>query len=184
MRFVTLQGYNLRTFNGPIELDLGTYRNHDFISRCQRRLYDQIGSDQVVWCGQTDPCLHNQSGKYIHDIEVDERDIIKVVDGLVWCHILNYGERYIPDEEHTALRSHAAVSDGDYETTLRQAEDEYLSKHLPEDLWANVTRDSLQKDSDQLLLAFPILYSAIQCVTMITDQMAEEGRRQSHRTGS
>jgi hypothetical protein len=177
VRFVTLQGYDLRIFKGPIELRLGAYRDDDLISHAQRQLYDKIGTDQVIWCGRSDPCLLAQSGKYLHYIDVDQRDIVRVIDSLMWCHILNYGSRYIPDEERTQLRNHARISDGDFETSLRQAEDEYLAKHRPADLWSHVARESLQKESDQLLLAFPFSHSTVASVKEITDLMAKHDRR-------
>lgn len=180
MRVFTLQSYDLRTFAGPIDLDHGSYKDDANVSAAQRQLYDLIKEDQVVWCGQDEPILHAALGHYLHDIDVDHRDIVAVIDSLVWCHIIKYDSRYIPPEEHADLRHQAAISD-DYDDALRKAEDAYLAENLPEDLWAGVTKLAVSKKSDQLLLKFPFVFSTIANVDIVTEQMAHSGHRRKTR---
>lgn len=177
MRVLTLQGYDLRTFCGPIELSHGTYTDDPKISLKQQQLYDIIGEDQVIWCSQDEPVLHAKTGKFIHDIDTDPRDIIAVIDSLIWCHILEYDPRYIPPEEHIDLRYQAGNSEGNYDEELRKAEDAYLADNLPKDLWTGVIKDDITKKSDQLLLKFPLVFSAIANVDIVTEEMASRGRR-------
>jgi len=177
MRVLTLQGYDLRTFSGPIELNRGTYNDDENIVAAQRRLYDLTNQDQVVWCGQGEPCLHGQTGSYVHDIDADPRDIVTVIDSLVWCHIIKYDSRYIPPEEHSDLRFRSATSGGDYDAALRQAEDDYLAANLPNDLWSGVTKPEVSKKSDQLLLKFPFTFSTIANVDLVSEDMANRGGR-------
>lgn len=177
MRLLTLQGYDLRTFCGPIELSQGTYRGDPQISFKQQKLYDIIGEDQVIWCGQDEPVLHAKTGKFIHEIDTDPRDIVAVIDSLIWCHILEYDPRYIPPEEHSDLRDQAGNSEGKYDEELRKAVDAYLADNLPNDLWTGVIKDAITKKSDQLLLKFPLVFSTIANVDIVTEEMASHGRR-------
>ncbi|WP_145179752.1 hypothetical protein [Gimesia chilikensis] len=173
----TLQGYDLRTFCGPIELSHGTYTDDPKTSLKQQRLYDLVSEDQVIWCGQDEPAVHNETGKYIHDIDADPRDIVAVIDSLVWSHILEYPPRYIPPEEHSDLRYQAGISEGNCDEALHKAEDAYLADNLPNDLWTGVIKDAITKKSDQLLLKFPLVFSTIANVDIVTEEMASRGRR-------
>lgn len=179
MRYVTLQGYNLITFTGPIKLGLGTYKDYPEIIQKQQNLYEIIQEDQVIWCTQSEPVLVGCIGHFIHDIDVDSRDIVAVVDGLIWCHIIKiYGPRFIPREEHMELRFQVSTSEAnDYDVALRRAEDEYLAANLPTDLWSGVIKPEVTKKSDQLLLKFPFTYSIIANVDEVTEVMAERGHR-------
>ncbi|HCO23317.1 MAG: hypothetical protein CME31_27215 [Gimesia sp.] len=170
----------MRTFCGPIELSCGTYRDDLNISFKQQQLYGLVNEDQVIWCGQDEPALHTETGKYIHDIDADPRDIVAVIDSLVWCHILDYDSRYIPPEEHSDLRYQAGNSEGNYDEALRKAEDAYLADNLPKDLWTGVIKDDITKKSDQLLLKFPLVFSTIVNVDIVTSEMASLGRRKNH----
>ena len=180
MRVFTLQTYDLRIFSGPIDLARGSYSDDANVSPAQRRLYDIIKEDQVVWCGQDEPTLRAANGHFLHDIEVDSRDIVAVIDSLVWCHLIKYHSRYIPPEEHADLRHRAAMSD-DYDKVLRKAEDEYLAENLPEDLWGGVLKVAITKKSDQLLLKFPLVFSTITNVDVVTEEMASNGTRRKTR---
>jgi hypothetical protein len=132
---------------------------------------------KVVWCGQDEPCFHGQTGRYVHDIDADPRDIVAVIDSFVWCHIIKCDSRYIPPEEHNDLRFQAATSGRDYDATLRQAEDDYLAANLPDDLWSAMTKPEVSKKSDQLLLKFPFTFSAIQNVDVVTVEIANSVHR-------
>lgn len=177
MRVLTLQGYDLREFRGPIELNRSTYNDCKNIIAAKKRLYDLIDEDQVVWCGQDEPCLHGETGRYIHDIDADRRDIAAIVDALVWCHIIGYNRCYIPPEEHGDLRFRAATSACNYDAELRQAEDDYLAANLPDDLWPSVIKLEVSKKSDQVLLKFPFAYSVITNVEVVSTDMANKGHR-------
>jgi hypothetical protein len=96
MRVFTLHSYDLRTIAGPNNADRGSYRDDLVVSSAQRQLYELINEDQVVWCGQDEPILQVARGHLLHDIDVDERDIVAVIDSLVWCHIIGKDSRYIP----------------------------------------------------------------------------------------
>ncbi len=176
----TLQTYNLRHFSGPINLAVGSYRNDPNVSAAQRRLYDFIKEDQVVWCGQDEPILHSAKGHFLHDIEVDSRDIVAVIDSFVWCHLIDSTSRYIPADVHADLHRQAAKCD-DYDkaNVLRKFEDSYLAKNLPEDLWASVLKEEVTEKSDQLLLKFPFVFSAIGNVDIVTEEMESKGSRRT-----
>lgn len=181
MQYVTLQGYNLITFTGPIKLGLGTYKDYPEIIQKQQKLYEIIQEDQVIWCTKSEPLLGDCSGKFIHDIDIDFRDKKWVVDSLIWCHIINnkwYGPRFIPREEHMELRFQVSTSGAnDYDVALQRAEDEYLAANLPTDLWSGVIKSEVSKKSDQLLLKFPFTYSIIANVDEVTEVMADRGHR-------
>ena len=177
MRVRTFRGYDLRTFNGRIELARGTYKDDSKVSSAQRRLYDLIGEDQVVWCVQGQ-LLGEEIGRYHHEIDSDSRDIVAVVDALVWCHIAQYGPRYIPPEDRRDLRFQAATSGvDDRDAALRKAEDDYLAANLPADLWAAVTKQGITKKSDQLLVKFPFEFSTILNVEVVSEETAKGERR-------
>lgn len=176
----TLQTYDLRNFSGPIDLARGSYRNDANVSAAQRRLYDLITEDQVVWCGQDEPTLYGAKGHFLHEIKVDSRDIVVVIDSFVWCHLINSDSRYIPPEEHADLRHEAAMSH-DYDKALRKLEDSYLAKNLPEDPWASVSKVAVTEKSDQLLLRFPFVFSTIGNVDIVTEEMQSTGSRRTTR---
>lgn len=167
----------MREFEGPIRLRRGPYGDHPEIFRAICKLHKHINEDQVVWCSQdSDFCLHNEVGRYLHEIDAVEQDVVAIVDALVWCHVAGYGERYIPPSEHDELRNKAALQDGDYEEAIRIEEDRYLAEILPKDLWTGVTRDGIIRPSDQVLLRFPFECSSIISVQLITDEMARRWR--------
>jgi len=181
MRYVTLQGYNLKTFAGPIKLGLGTYKDYPDVLQAQRRLYEIIHEDQVIWCSQSEPPLVGCTGHFVHDIDVDSKDIVAIVDSLIWSHIINstfYDLRYIPREEHIKIQIQVTINGAnDYDAALQRAEDEYLAANLPTDLWSGVIKSEVSKKSDQLLLKFPFKYSSIVNVDEVTEDMAERGHR-------
>jgi hypothetical protein len=170
----TLQGYDLRAFGGPIDLDHGSYRDDDRVTTAQRRLYTRLSDDQIVWMSQTPPTLLSSNiGHFVHEVDLDWRDVIAVVDGLVWNHIIGVDQRYIPPEEHSQLRTAAGQRDlENYEGALRETEDEYLSRRLPRDLWEGLCRQSIEYPSDQLLVKFPLDHSAVTAVHEVTREMA------------
>jgi len=177
VRVRTFQGYDLRTFNGRIELARGTYKDDSKVSSAQRRLYDLIGEDQVVWCVQGQ-LLGEEIGRYHHEIDADSRDMVAVVDALVWCHIAQYRPRYIPPEDRCVLNIQAATSGvDDRDAALRKAEDDYLAANLPADLWAAVTKKGITKKSDQLLVKFPFEFSTILNVEVVSEETAKGERR-------
>ena len=69
MIVITEQGYDLRTFDGPIERDESPYREKNNIYVAQIELYKFLGTDQIIHCSQ-DWCwlspLVEGKKKYIH----------------------------------------------------------------------------------------------------------------------
>lgn len=182
VRVFTLQGYDLCTFAGPIKLECGTYRSSAKVTEAQRTLYGLINEDQVVWCGQEEPTLVGASGRYLHEIVVDDGDIVAVIDTLAWYRIIGYEPRYIFPEVHQDLRQRAVASGGDYEEELRRLEDKWLEKYSPqelseEELWKRVRRRTIENWWDELLLKFPFQFSTIAKVDVVTKEMARSGRR-------
>ena len=177
MRAWTIQCYDLRTFKGPIQLDCGTYNDDSTVLDAQRQLYDLVKKDgQVVWCNQVESIVPDDVGRYLHEIDVDVRDVVAVVDSLVWCHLLNYGPRYIPPQEYVQLRRLAATNGhNDDDSALRMAEDEYLRDNLPTDLWSSVTKPEITKRSDQLLIKFPLDFSKAVSVQIVSEHVAKRG---------
>ncbi len=170
MRLSTIQDYDLRTVECPIDLICGTYNTNDSISHAQQTLYELVGKDQLVWCAQSTPFLAGKVGRYLHEIDVDSRDIVAFVDSLVWGHIIGYGARYIPPEDHSELRSKVPAN-GDYESAVQKVEDEYLKANLPADLWAAVRKQEITKESDQVLVKFPFTFSTIVDVKRVSEDM-------------
>jgi hypothetical protein len=169
---LTEQGYDLRCFSGPIDPAKGTYHDQPRIARALRRLYEMLGQDegQIVWFFQEGPRFACKPGCYLHKVDVDERDIVCVVNGFVWHHIIR-DERYIP-ERHQRELHHAAANAAE----LREKEDAYLRGNLPGDLWASVRRQGVQSPEDpedQVLVRFPFTFSRVIDVQQVTEAMAK-----------
>jgi hypothetical protein len=173
MQVLTIQDYDLRTFTGPIDLNCGSYSHNQVIKDAQRKLYDllkavgRLTDDNVVWCDQDQPIMRDKGGRYLHEINADSRDVIAVIDSLAWCHIINYGPRFILPEDHCALRRQATTSGEEYGPALRRLEDMYLADNIPADLWSTVAKSTVAKKSDQVLLKFPFEFSTIVKVRLI-----------------
>jgi hypothetical protein len=173
MRVKTVQGYNLKEFRGRIELNRGTYKDDRFVSDAQRKLYERLQDDQLVWCVQDSPILIGEVGRYLHEIEVDHRDIVAIIDTLVWCHIIGYGSRYIPHVDWAEVELQAMTRGEVWDEAGRQrAENDYLAKNLPAHLWSGVTKSEITKTSDKVLLRFPFAFSTIVDVRVVAEEMA------------
>ncbi|MDA1142577.1 MAG: hypothetical protein O3B01_28775 [Planctomycetota bacterium] len=137
MLFYTLQGYDLTSFSGPICLDKGTYRDQPVIKESQKKLYEIVGTNQVIWLSQDRPYLGASAVCFLHRIEARKEDIVAFIDGFVWNHIIG-NSQYIPEDEHRKLR-HALVhkSGTEYDMALRESEDNYLRLNIPTDLWGS-----------------------------------------------
>src|SRR5262245_35089772 len=110
LQLFTLQTYDLTKFGGPINPELGTYRDDPRIIAAQRELYRRLGTDQVIWLSQTPPHISSKHiGHFVHKLDVDSREIKTIIDGLVWNHIIRDDPRYIPPEEHLSLREKARL---------------------------------------------------------------------------
>lgn len=171
----TIQGHDLSTFGDRIELDQGTYRDYPKYLQAQRKLYDLIDEDQVIWCEYVDSPLElaGPPDRYLHVIELDARDIVAVVVTLVWCHILGYGSRFIPHEDLRLLRREADnCGEANREEALNRLIDKFLKANLPPDLWSGVTREEkkTKKTNDELLVKFPLEFSQIIRVTPIPSE--------------
>ena len=168
----TLQGYNLREFQGNSDLARGTYHALPAVRAAQQQLYEMIGENQVVWCSQYQPMLNCEVGGFLHRIRVDDRDVVAIVDTFVWNHIIKH-ERYIPLRDHDTLRDNLEIgTNGDYEEALKAAEDEYLRQHLPADLWGAVVRTKVENEDHQVLVRFPFAFSKMVDVQQVTAYIA------------
>ena len=148
----TLQNYDLRSFSGRIELDRGTYRDRPEIVESQSRLYKLIEYEQVIWCSQMEPSFEGEEGKFIHTIAVDSRDIVAVIDTIVWSHILGYKlDDCIPPEEYAELRRRTASSGEDRGVKLQEFVQAYVSAHLTNDPWSAEKKEQTDNRSDQLV---------------------------------
>jgi len=156
----TLQGYNLLEFQGNIDLGRGRYHDLPAVRAAQQQLYEMIGDNQVVWLSQVQPMLNHEAGRFLHRIQVDDRDVVAVVDTFAWNHILK-NERYIPLNDHKRLRYEVRIGNaGDYPEAVRVAEDEYLRQHISADLWSAVVRTKVENEDDQVLVRFPFAFSS------------------------
>ena len=174
IKLFTLQGYDLNSLTEPIDPSQGTYRDKPQIAAAQRKLNERLANRQVIWMSQESPdLLTSEIGRFIHEIDTDWRDVVTVVDGLIWNHIIGNDPRYIPTPEYCELRVKAAQSfHGDYESCLRAIEDEYLKMRLPCDLWEGLCRGELLYPSDQVLVEFPFQHSQIVTVQEVTSESA------------
>ena len=173
----TVQGYSLLEFRGGIDLAQGTYREMPHIKAAQQRLYQMIGENQVIWFSQDCPVLVGETGRFLHRVQVDERDVVAIVDTFVWNHIIK-NVHYIPGNDHSTLRYNVATcADGDREKALRAAEDEYLRQHLPADLWEAVLKPKVENTDVQVLARFPFAFSKVVDVQQVTASTSKARRR-------
>jgi energy-converting hydrogenase A subunit M len=94
----------------------------------------------------------------------------------VWNHIIG-NKRYIPADQHAALRHRVTIAnDGDYNTALQDAEDEFLRQNVPSDLWRSVLLHEIGSHDDQVLVRFPVAFSRVIEVRRITKALAEARR--------
>lgn len=169
----TLQGYDLTKFNGPIQRDRGIDKKNAQLSEAKNILYRIIGDDQVVWWEQYQPKLFdNHINFYLHEILVDRRDIIAVIDTFIWNHLIG-NSRYIPEEAHEALRNTLGLSEVEDRLDLAQLEDDYLAENLPpkNQLWSKVIKPDISDDTDQILTKFPLRNSQFRTITKVTKDM-------------
>ena len=173
----TEQGFNLRTFRGPLDRKRGTYSSQTDpteieIASAQSRLYDElIHTDQVLWCSlerlAPDP---RHEARYVHTIEVDDCDVVTFLNGFVWENII-HKNRFVPPQERERMR-HACCRD-DPETRkkrITQLEDEYIKTHLPDDLWSNVIEKTISCLLSTVLLNWPLRHSRITGVEEIVER--------------
>ncbi|QDT24597.1 hypothetical protein [Gimesia chilikensis] len=169
----TLQGYNLTKFDGPIHRDRGFDKNNAQLSEAKNTLYQLIGDDQVVWLEQYHPKLFDiHIDCYIHEILVDQRDIIAIIDTFIWNHLIG-NSRYIPEKAHEVLRDTLAFSEVEDDFDIVQLEDRYLAENLPpkNQLWSKVVKPDISDDTDQILTQFPLRYSQFLSITRVTKKM-------------
>lgn len=154
------------------------YSDRPDIARAQRKLYDLIGDDQVVWCVPVAKhYIGGEIGRYFHELEIDSRDVVAIIDTFLWYHIIEPSSRYIPLEEHRQLKLGADTNGEGDESNLHSLEDKYLADHLPDDLWLAVRKPEKDKATDEVVVKFPFTYSTIRSVQKITKELAEEMAR-------
>src|SRR4051812_38495198 len=97
---------------------------------------------------------------------------------MVWNHIIHDDPRYLPPEEHAALREKAEFDPiQDFAVALRKAEDEYLGRRLPGDLWTGVCKRSIEFQSDQVRVRFPLTFSEVLRVDLVAQEMTDHSKR-------
>ncbi len=171
----TIQGYDLREFRGEIDHTKGRYRKCIKIGDAQAKLYRMIGENQVIWFHQEWPNLVGEVGCFLHQVQVDERDIVARVNGFVWEHIIE-NITYIPRDDLEKIHYRAINSEGDCQEVLRAAKTEYLRVHLPKDLWASVLLEKIKSIDDQVLARFPFAFSKVVKVQQVSQSMARARR--------
>ncbi len=174
MQVITIQGYDLRSFCGPVDLVQGTYRNSPSIVSAQHRVHEAIGTDQVIWCCRDVPYLFGEVGRYLHEVTLARADVVAVVDSFIWTHIIEPRSRYVPQKEHEELRRCVSLSDAhDPDQAIREAENKYLHEHLPADLWSRVLKTDANRTDDQILVRFPFVGPLINKVEKVTDEIPQ-----------
>jgi hypothetical protein len=170
----TAQGYDLRHFPGPIDKDRGTYHDHSEIATALKRLYGTIGSDQVVWAlPEKDEC-YGVSYTYLHELDVDSRDIVRVLDTFAWNHCIG-NRRFIPEELQRQFQRMAADDPGEVKGSLRSLEDDFLANHAPTDPWSSLFTTMSEDGDFQVLVAFPFKHSTVQR-TWAMDWVSRKGK--------
>jgi len=167
------QGIDLRSLSGPLDRKRGTYADQRLISNAQERLYTElIGTDQVIWCSPEVPVtVPLETPQYIHTIEADGRDIIAVLDGFLWEHIIG-NDRCVPPEVHARMRFSCCSASSDRDAALRRLEYDYIATNLPADPWASVVVSDIAHPMAQILLGWPLKKSRISDVrTIIRERM-------------
>lgn len=161
-RLYSEQGIDLQSFAARLDLTRGTYSTYDRIREAQERLYrEYLGTDQVIWCGREVPeTVPLETARYVHTIQADKRDVVAVLDGFLWEHIIG-NDRCIPPEIREYMRFSCSSVTGDKHAALMQLEDEYLINNLPNDPWDSVLVADLDCRMSQVLLAWPFKYSRI-----------------------
>ena len=169
-KYYTLQGYDLRSFKETIYHDRSTNNADTKTIQAKQQLYELIGEDQLIWCSCSKPTLLTTNlGQFLHEIKIDYRDKVFVIDTFLWSHILGYDESYILNEDLDILKYKAMKSNQDYDESLRKLTDSFLKKIPPRDkIWSSVLKAKTTKSSDQILIKFPFHFSSITNVVEIT----------------
>jgi hypothetical protein len=166
------QGHNLRHFSGRLCRHMGTYAQEQAIATSQSKLYDEIlHEDQVVWCSPDRPeIIPLEEPKYLHTIELDSRDLVAMLDGFVWEHIIG-NSRCIPPEIHKEMRFSCCSADGNSRhRILRALEDRYISENLPKDPWSHVVVKDAKFRMPVFLLKWPFVHSQVVDVEEILER--------------
>ncbi|MCK9304746.1 MAG: hypothetical protein M0P27_05060 [Bacteroidales bacterium] len=177
------QGVDLQTLQGDLDLARGTYADIKQIRMAQARLYSEIlETDQVIWCSRDQSeVVSLDSPKFLHVIEADCRDIVAVLDGFLWEHIIG-NRRCVPPEEHERMRFSCCSSGGNRHGILKSLEDDYISKNLPADPWKSVVVSNIDHPMAQILLGWPLKYSMIKNVKKIIREQTHAGLQNGPRS--
>ena len=161
MILYTWQGYNLREFRGMINPAKSSFAKCPNVKAAKEKLSQILGEDQLIHFSQEPPDTKHLQGKYVHQIDVEERDIHAMISGFIWHHII--GETcYIPQEEQEKIKSKLSQSpDEDYFAAEKRLRTEFLSNNLPGDLWSSIQIDTLCFKCDEVLVKHPMKYSRI-----------------------
>lgn len=139
----TEQGHDLGVCHEARNRNLGTYAEQPRIANAIDRLYDEIlGEDQVIWCSpDRPPIIPLEEPRYLHTIRLDPADVLAVLDGFIWEHIIENDQCVAPEVWEQIRLAHPD------EEARAEACKQYLARHLPEDLWAHV----VLRDEDCLM---------------------------------
>jgi hypothetical protein len=154
-----------------MERSRGTYAQDPRITEAQAKLYDEyVHTDQVVWCSLDEPRpVPLDQPQFVHTIEVDQRDIVAVLDGFIWEHIVG-NSRCVPPDERQRMRCTCCIRKGrSYQQELAALEDRYIAEHLPSNLWGKVLAADLTCRIPQILIRWPFDYSGITHVSRVHD---------------
>jgi hypothetical protein len=160
----TGQGYDLQGFCGEIEFSKRTNCHDDLadplVTSAQLRLYEILREDQLIWCGQVEWQAHaNSAYKYVHTLQIDDRDVFAVISGWLWNHCI-FGA------SDTSIPKHLTTDDCQRSEV---AEREWLRRNLPVDPWKDLvlgnSLSAIQNDDDQVLLKWPFDRQLVVSVT-------------------
>lgn len=172
MRMFSVQSVDLRHFPARVQRTRGTYVQDQRIADALSKLYDTVVfTDQVVWCSLDEPEIEPlDRPQFLHTIEIDKRDMVAILDGLVWEHIIGNSRCIPPDERQKIMSSCYPKGNRSFAQELECMVDQYIAENLPSDLWDNVLSTNLSCRMPQILVRWPFEHSRITCVKRIQDQ--------------
>jgi len=98
--------------------------------------------------------------QYIHTIDADARDIMAVLDGLLWEHIIG-NDRCVPPKVRERMRLSCCSEARDRHAALKRLEDDYIRSNLPANPWDCVIASDVDCRMAQILLGWPLNHSRI-----------------------
>lgn len=163
MKVLSEQGHDLRHFKGRQDPSRGPYADNPAIMEAFAVLYeDVIKTDQVVWCSLQRPSIVPlEKPRFLHTIDVDQRDVLAILDGFIWeSGIL--GRRIVPpDVRHRITAACRMMVGGCRQEAIDAGIDEYLARELAADPWPQLLCSDTSCRLPQVLLKWPIRFSCV-----------------------